>query len=73
MVEVAEEEHGAEGGKYLEAPVQLKPKGTEETRFVGKPMETKTLKTTPKTMAKKGAVGHKRSHPGNFIYLYSVC
>ena len=41
MVEVAEEEHGAEGGEYLEAPVQLKPKGTEETRFMGKPMETK--------------------------------
>ena len=39
---------------------------------MGKPMPTETLKTYPKKVAKKNALGHKRSHPGIFIHLYSV-
>ena len=35
-------------------------------------MPTETPKTYPKKAAKKSAVGHKRSHPGNFMYLCSV-
>ena len=70
VVEVAEEEHGAEGGKPMEEPISKQPKGTEEA--TGKPMPTETQKTYPEKLAKKSALACKRSHPGNFIYLYSV-
>ena len=70
MVEVAEEGHGAEGGEPMEEPRPKQPKGTEEA--TGKPMPTETQKTYPEKPAKKSALAHKGSHPGNFIYLYSV-
>ena len=40
MVEVAEEEHGAEGGEPMEEPRPKQLKGTEEA--TGKPTPTET-------------------------------
>ena len=70
MVEVAEEEHVAEGGEPMEEPSPKQPKGTEEA--IGNPMPTETRKTYPEKPAKKSVLACKRSHPGNFIYLYSA-